>query len=96
MAKKVLKDNMAVASATWVLAFSIMHLWHSQEAPILCVGFISGLGEHICIVAVLGKAVGGAVVTIVLAVAASLYTHNMVFSYGSALCLDNGRVAAPG
>jgi mannosyltransferase len=85
LAKKVLKDNMAVALAMWLFAFSMMQLWYSREARYYALlSFLALLGLYALVLFLERRSVA-LFATIVLSVAASLYTHNMMFFYLLAL-----------
>jgi uncharacterized membrane protein len=85
LAKKVLKDNMAVALAMWLFAFSMMQLWYSQEARYYALlSFLALLGLY-ALVSFLERRSVALFASIVLSVAASLYTHNMMLFYVVAL-----------
>jgi mannosyltransferase len=85
LAKKVLKDNMAVALAMWLFAFSMMQVWYSQEARNYALLSFLGLLGLCALVLFLERRSVALFATIVLSVAASLYTHNMMFFYLLAL-----------
>lgn len=84
-AKKVLKDQMAVLLATWLFAFSLMQLWYSQEARFYeLASFLALLGLY-ALVLFLEKRSIGSFAVIVVSIACSLYTHNMMLFYLLAL-----------
>jgi mannosyltransferase len=85
LAKKVLKDNMAVALAMWLFAFSMMQVWYSQEArSYALLSFLALVGLYALVLFLERRSVA-LFASIVLSVAASLYTHNMMSFYLLAL-----------
>ena len=85
LAKKVLKDSMAVALATWLFAFSIMQIWYSREARTYELASFLALVALYALVLFLERRSAASFATIVLAATASLYSHNMMFFYLLAL-----------
>lgn len=85
LAKKVLKDALAVALAMWLFAFSIKQVWYSQEARAYeAASFFALMGLY-ALVLFLEKRSAKSFAIIVLSAAASLYMHNMMFFYLLAL-----------
>jgi uncharacterized membrane protein len=85
LAKKVLKDSMAVALAMWLFAFSIMQVWFSREARTYeLASFVALVGLY-AMVLFLERRSAATFATIVLAATASLYMHNMMLFYLLAL-----------
>jgi len=85
LAKKVLKDSMAAALAMWMFAFSMMQVWFSQFArSYALLSFLALVGLY-ALVLFLERPSVALLASIVLSVAASLYTHNMMFFYLLAL-----------
>jgi 4-amino-4-deoxy-L-arabinose transferase-like glycosyltransferase len=81
LAKKVLKDSMAVALAMWLFAFSIMQVWFSREARTYeLASFLALVGLYAMVLFLERRSVAS-FATIVLAVTASLYMHNMMLFY---------------
>src|SRR3984893_11624884 len=85
LAKKVLKDSMAVALAMWLFAFSIMQVWFSREARTYELASFLALVALYAMVLFLERRSVASFATIVLAVTASLYMHNMMLFYLLAL-----------
>jgi mannosyltransferase len=85
LAKKVLKDSMAVALAMWLFAFSMKQVWYSREARAYEVASFFALVSLYGLVLFLEKRSAASFATIVLSIAASLYMHNMMFFYLLAL-----------
>jgi uncharacterized membrane protein len=85
LAKKLLKDSMAVALAMWIFAFSLMQLWYSRDArPYDLISFLALVGLY-ALVLFLEKRSAALFAIIVLAIDASIYSHNMMFFYLLAL-----------
>jgi uncharacterized membrane protein len=85
LAKKVLKDRMAVALAMWLFAFSIMQVWFSREARTYELASFVALVDLYAMVLFLERRSAATFATIVLASTASLYMHNMMLFYLLAL-----------
>ena len=85
LARKVLKDSIAVALAMWLFAFSVMQVWYSREARSYELASFLALVSLYALVLFLERRSVGLFATIVLSIAASLYTHNMMFFYLLAL-----------
>jgi hypothetical protein len=85
LAKKVLKDRMAVALAMWLFAFSIMQVWFSREARTYELASFVALVDLYAMVLFLERRSAATFATIVLASTASLYLHNMMLFYLLAL-----------
>jgi hypothetical protein len=85
LAKKVLKDSMAVALAMWLFAFSIMQVWFSREARTYELASFVALVDLYAMVLFLERRSAATFATIVLASTASLYMHNMMLFYLLAL-----------
>jgi len=85
LARKVLKESMAVAMAMWLFAFSMMQIWYSQEARSYELGSFLALVGVYALILFLEKRSVALFATIVLSGAASLYTHNMMLFYLLAL-----------
>lgn len=85
LAKKVLRDSMAVAVAMLLFAFSAMQLWYSQEARSYELGSFLALVGIYGLVLFLERRSAGLFATIVLSMTAVLYTHNMMLFYVVAL-----------
>jgi 4-amino-4-deoxy-L-arabinose transferase-like glycosyltransferase len=87
LAKKVLKDGLAVALAVWLFSLSIVQIWYSREARTYELSsFLALVGLYV-LVAFLERRSAALFALIVVATAASLYTHNMMFFYLLALDL---------
>jgi mannosyltransferase len=85
LAKKLLKDSMAMALATWLFAFSIMQVWFSREARTYeLASFFALLGLYAAI-SFLERRSLGLFAVMVLSAATSIYLHNMMFFYLLAL-----------
>jgi uncharacterized membrane protein len=85
LAKRLLKDSMAVALAMWLFAFSIVQVWYSREARSYeLVSFLALAGLYALVLFLERRSVT-LFAAIVLSVTASLYMHNMVFFYLLAL-----------
>ena len=81
LARKVLKDGMAVALAMWLFAFSIMQVWFSREARTYeLASFVALVGLY-ALILFLERRTWLLFATIVLSIAFSLYLHNMLFFY---------------
>jgi mannosyltransferase len=85
LAKKVLKDSMAVALAMWLFAFSMMQVWYSREARSYELASFLALVSLYALVLFLERRSPLLFASIVLSVAVSLYMHNMMFFYLLAL-----------
>jgi len=85
LAKRALKDSMAVALAMWLFAFSIMQVWYSQMARFYALLSFLALVSLYALVLFLERRSVALFAGIVLFVAASLYAHNMMFFYLLAL-----------
>ncbi len=85
LAKKVLKDSMAVALAMWLFAFSMMQIWYSREARSYELASFLALVGLSALVLFLERRSVTLFASIVLSVAVSLYMHNMMFFYLLAL-----------
>ena len=85
LAKKVLKDGIAVALAFWLFAFSLKQIWYSREARAYEAASFFALVALCALVLFLEKRSVWAFVTIVLSSALTLYLHNMMFFYLFAL-----------
>jgi uncharacterized membrane protein len=85
LAKRVLKDSVAVALAMWLFAFSIMQVWYSQEARTYELASFLALVGLYSLVLFLEKRSAALFATIVLSVTAGLYMHNMMLFYLLAL-----------
>src|SRR3984893_621977 len=85
LAKKVLKDSMAVVLATWLFAFSMKQVWYSREARTYELASFLALVALYALVLFLERRSAASFATIVLAATASLYSHNMMFFYLLAL-----------
>jgi uncharacterized membrane protein len=85
LAKKVLRDSMAVALAMWLFAFSIVQVWFSREARTYELASFLALVGLYALVLFLERRSVASFTTIVLAVTASLYMHNMMLFYLLAL-----------
>src|ERR1700730_617026 len=85
LAKKVLKDSMAVVLATWLFAFSMKQVWYSREARTYELASFLALVGLYALVLFLERRSAASFATIVLAATASLYMHNMMFFYLFAL-----------
>ena len=81
LAKKVLKDSMAVALAMWLFAFSLKQLWYSQEARTYEMASFFALVALYALVLFLEKRSWALFAAIVLSVTITLYLHNMMFFY---------------
>lgn len=84
-AKKALKDNAAVALAIWLFSFSILQVWYSREARTYELASFLALVSLAALVFFLERKTKWLFATIVAAMAASLYAHNMMFFYVFAL-----------
>ena len=85
LAKKVLKDGMAVALAFWLFAFSMKQIWYSREARAYEVASFFALLALYALVLFVEKRSAWAFVTVVLSSALTLYLHNMMLFYLLAL-----------
>jgi mannosyltransferase len=85
LAKKILKDRLAVALAMWLFAFSIMQVWFSREARTYELASFLALSSFYALVQFLEKRSLALFAIIVLSVTATLYMHNMMFFYLFAL-----------
>jgi mannosyltransferase len=85
LAKKVLRDSLAVALAMWLFAFSMMQVWYSREARSYELASFLALVSLYALVLFLERRSLLLFASIVLSVAASLYMHNMMFFYLLAL-----------
>jgi uncharacterized membrane protein len=85
LAKKVLKDSMAVALGMWLFAFSIVQVWYSREARCYELASFLALVGLSALVLFLERRSVALFAGIVLSVTASLYMHNMMFFYLLAL-----------
>jgi uncharacterized membrane protein len=85
LAKKVLKDSMAVALAMWLFAFSMAQIWYSREARAYEMASFLAVLSLYALVLFLERPSTTLFATIVLAAAASLYSHNMMLFYVFAL-----------
>jgi 4-amino-4-deoxy-L-arabinose transferase-like glycosyltransferase len=85
LAKKVLKDGMAVALGFWLFAFSMKQIWFSREARTYETASFFALVALYALVQFLEKRSAWAFVTVVLSSALTLYLHNMMFFYLLAL-----------
>ncbi len=85
LAKRVLKDSMAVALAMWLFAFSIMQVWYSREARTYELASFLALVGLYALVLFLERRSVALFAAIVLSVTASLYMHNMMVFYLLAL-----------
>ena len=81
LAKKVLKDSLAVALAMWLFSLSIVQVWYSREARTYELSSFLALISLYALVLFLERPSLGLFALIVGAAAASLYTHNMMFFY---------------
>lgn len=81
LAKKVLKDGVAVALAFWLFAFSMKQIWYSREARAYEAASFFALVALCALVLFLEERSAWAFVTIVLSSALTLYLHNMMFFY---------------
>src|SRR5690242_4816276 len=81
LAKKVLKDSVAVGLAFWLFAFSLKQIWYSREARSYEAASFFALVALCALVLFLEKRSAWAFVTIVLSSALTLYLHNMMFFY---------------
>ena len=81
LAKKMLKDSMAVALAMWLFAFSVMQVWYSREARFyqLC-SLLALIGLYALILFLERRSVTP-FATVLLSTTAIIYTHNMMFFY---------------
>jgi uncharacterized membrane protein len=85
LAKKLLKDSMAVALAMWLFAFSIMQVWYSREARSYeFISFWALLGLY-ALIRFLETRSAIAFVLVLLSATVSLYAHNMALFYFLAL-----------
>ncbi len=85
LAKKVLRESMAVALAMWLFAFSMMQIWYSREARSYELASFLALVSLYALVLFLERRSPLLFASIVLSVAVSLYMHNMMFFYLLAL-----------
>jgi mannosyltransferase len=85
MAKKVLKDSMAVALAMWLFAFSMAQIWYSREARTYEMASFLAVVSLYALILFLERPRATSFITIVLAAVASLYSHNMMLIYVFAL-----------
>lgn len=85
LAKKILNDSMAVTVAVWVFAFSFMQIQYSQDARFYGMLSFLALASLYALVLFLQRQSVALFVTIVLCLAATLYTHNMASFYLLAL-----------
>src|SRR5215469_9972902 len=87
LAKKVLKDSMAVALAMWLFAFSMAQIWYSREPRTYEMASFLAVLSLYALVLFLERLSTTLFLTIVLAAAASLYSHNVMLFYVFALNL---------
>jgi len=87
LARRVLKDGMAVAFAFWLFAFSMKQIWYSREARVYAVASFFALVALYALVLFLEKRSAWAFAAVVLSSAVTLYLHNMMFFYLLALDL---------
>src|SRR5215469_7093726 len=85
LAKKVLKDSMAVALAMWLFAFSMAQIWYSREARSYEMASFLAVVSLYALVLFLERPSTTLFATSVLAAVASLYSHNMMLFYVFAL-----------
>jgi uncharacterized membrane protein len=85
LAKRVLKDSMAVAVAMWLFAFSMMQVWYSQEARSYELASFFALVGIYGLVVFLEKRSAASFAAVVLSTTAMLYLHNMMLFYVIAL-----------
>lgn len=85
LAKRVLKDSMAVAVAMWLFAFSMMQVWYSQEARSYELASFFALVGIYGLVVFLEKRSAASFAAVVLSTTAMLYLHNMMLFYVLAL-----------
>jgi 4-amino-4-deoxy-L-arabinose transferase-like glycosyltransferase len=85
LAKKILKDRIAVALAFWLFAFSLRQIWYAREARVYEIASFFALLSLYGLVQFLEKRSVWPFVTVVLASALTLYLHNMMFFYLLAL-----------
>lgn len=85
LAKKVLKDSVAVALAMWLFAFSVKQIWYSREGRAYELASFLALVGLYALVLFLERRSAGSFATIVVSATASLYVHNMMFFYLFAL-----------
>jgi 4-amino-4-deoxy-L-arabinose transferase-like glycosyltransferase len=87
LAKKVLKDSLAVALGMWLFAFSMKQIWYSREARTYEAAAFFALLALYALVLFLEKRKTLPFVLIVISSAITLYLHNMMFFYLFALNL---------
>lgn len=85
LAKRVLKDGLAVALAVCLFAFSTKQIWYSREARAYEVASFFALVALYALILFLDKRSATSFATIVLSATATLYLHNMMFFYLLAL-----------
>jgi hypothetical protein len=85
LAKRVLKDSMAVVLAFWLFAFSMKQIWYSREARAYETASFFALVALYALVLFLEKRSAWAFAAVVLSSALTLYLHNMMFFYLLAL-----------
>ena len=85
IAKRVLKDGMAVALAFWLFAFSMKQVWYSREARAYEASSFFALVALCALVLFLEKRSAWTFATVVLSSVVTLYLHNMMFFYLLAL-----------
>ena len=81
LAKKVLKDNLAVALGMWLFAFSLKQVWYSREARAYEAAAFFALLAFYALVLFLERQTVLRFAIIVTSSAITLYLHNMMFFY---------------
>ena len=85
LARRVLRDRMAVALAMWLFAFSVLQVWYSQEARAYELTSFLLLVALYALVVFLEKRSAVLFATILLSLAASMYMQHMMVFYLLAL-----------
>jgi mannosyltransferase len=87
LARRILRDNFAVALATALYAVSFYQVWYSKEARCYALLVFLCLGSVYCLLNCLDKSNPYGLLGLTLCVTASLYTHNMALFYLPGLAL---------
>lgn len=81
LAKRVLKDGIAVALAFWLFAFSLRQIWYSREARAYAAASFFALVALYALVLFIERRTSWAFALVVLSSVLTLYLHNMMFLY---------------
>jgi uncharacterized membrane protein len=87
LARRILRNQAAVAAATWLMGLSYLQIWFAREARAYALMGLFGVAAFDCVQRHLAERHRRWLIPLPLLVAAAMYTHNMMAPYVLGLLL---------